>query len=156
MTGPSSDLRVPKLPVAVELALDGRAPRPVEIYLAEQRAHDPRPDDVADLFDEPTPFLPARDVGEGEVVVLRKEAVAWIALPVRRDDDELYEARRDVRVELRGGGGLDGELLYSPPEGRSRVVDHLNGAGRFVRLFSGDRVYLVNTAYIVRVIEKGS
>ena|SRR5215468_164022 len=152
----SRDLRVPKHTVTVELALDGRAPRTVEIYLAEQRAHDFQAEDVADLFGEPTPFLPARDVAEAEVVVIRKEAVAWVALPIPAGTDELFEERHDVRVELRGGGGLDGELLYSPPEGQGRVVDHLNGAGRFLRLWTADRLVLVNTQYIIRVIEKGS
>jgi hypothetical protein len=151
----SRDLRVPKHAVTVELALDGRAPRAVEIFLAEQRAHDFHAEDVTDLFAEPTPFLPARDIAEGELVVVRKEAIAWVALPIP-PTDELFEERHDVRVELRGGGGLDGELLYSPPEGKGRVVDHLNGAGRFLRLWTAERLVLVNTQYIIRVIEKGS
>jgi hypothetical protein len=151
-----SELRVPKHAVTVELALEGRAPRPVEIYLAEHVANGFRAEDVSDLFDGPTPFLPARDVGENEVVVLRKEAVVWVAWAAGPDADELFDERRDVRIELRGGSGLDGELLYSPPEGHQRVVDHLNRAGRFVRLWAADRLYLVNAAFIVRVVERGA
>jgi len=155
MSSAPSDLRVPKHAVTVELALEGRAPRVVEIYLAEQRPHDLRPEDVSDLFGEPPAFLPARDLSEGEFVVVRKEAVAWVAFSGLDDEGELFDARHDVRVELRGGGGLDGELLYSPPEGRGRVVDYLNQTGRFLRLWTPERLYLVNTAYIIRVIEKG-
>jgi hypothetical protein len=157
MTAVSSELRVPKHPVTVELALDGRAPRTVEIYLAEQRAHDFRAEDVSDLFDGPAPFLPARDLDESEIVVVRKDAIVWAALsptPGGPGSDDLYDQRHAVRVELRGGAGLDGELLYSPPEGKCRVVDHLNQCGRFVTLWCGERLYLVNAAFIVRVVEK--
>lgn len=154
MSAVPSELRVPKNAVTVELALEGRAPRPVEMYLGLQRPHDFHAEDVSDLFDGPAAFLPARDVGEGEVVVVRKDAVVWVAFPASPEADELYDERHDVSVELRGGARLDGELLYSPPEGHGRVVDHLNQTGRFVRLWAGERLYLVNAAYIVRVVER--
>jgi hypothetical protein len=167
MAAVPSELRVPKHAVLVEVALEGRAPQLVELYLAEQRPNDFRAEDVSDLFDGPAPFLPARDVAEAETVVLRKDAIVWVAFPTSlladgRADDladglaaDLYDERHVVRVELRGGAGLDGEFLYSPPEGHNRVVDHLNHSGRFVKLWCNERLYLVNAAFIVRVVESG-
>jgi hypothetical protein len=151
MSSASSDLRIPKQAVAVEVALDGEAPRGVELYLAAQRAHDPRPEDVRALLEAGAAFLPARDAAGA--FVLARDAIVWIAIAAG-DDLELYDERHDVHLELRGGAALDGELLYSPPAGQGRVVDHLNGPERFVRLFTPERVYLVAKAHVVRVVEK--
>jgi len=150
------DLRVPKRAVTVELALVGRAAVEVELFVAEHHAHDLRPEDVIDLLEASPAFLPARAAGGGFVV--NKDTVTWVAL---RDTDnggrgeDLYDQRQEVGVELTSGGTLRGELLFSAPDGHTRVSDHLNGPGRFLRLWAPDRVYLVNKAYVLRVVEIG-
>lgn len=155
-------LKVPKRAVAVELALAGREPRPVEVYVAEHQAHAFRRQDVLDLLEHEQAFLPARDVADGAWVMFNKDTVVWMSLPVAAlgedaDDDggdELFDYRREVRVEVHGGPPLEGELLYSTPAERARVVDYLNQTGRFVRLWTADRLYLVNKAYVLRVAER--
>jgi hypothetical protein len=108
---------------------------------------------VLELLEHSSAFLPARVPSEQRGVVLNKDTVVWLALPGDDREDELYEFRHDVRLELVGGGELAGELLYSLPHDHARVVDYLNGPSRFARLFTGGRLFLVNKAYLERVVE---
>ena len=45
-----------------------------------------------------------------------------------------------------------GTLLDSAPADRSRVIDHLNAARRFVRLWTQDDHYFIATAHITAVM----
>ena len=56
-------------------------------------------------------------------------------------------------VELTTGGKLEGMLFDSAPADRPRVIDHLNGPGSFVRLWTSDEHYLINKAHILHVTE---
>jgi hypothetical protein len=67
---------------------------------------------------------------------------------------ELFEQRRSVRVVLAGGDVLRGELLYTSPDESSRVVDLMNRNERFFRLWTDDRVLLVNREAVVRILEE--
>ncbi len=136
-------LRIPKEAFAVELALAGAVPRRVEVFLAEQRANEFRRQVVLDLLD--------------------KDALLWIGVPLApfgsqaaAGEDELFEFRRPVRVDLIGGEPLEGELLYSAPEQSTRLVDYLNEPGRFLRLWAKETLYLINKAFVLRVIEIGT
>ena len=162
------ELRIPKIPVTVELALYGEAPRSVELYIAEHQADAFRRQQVLDLLETDALFLPAHDRAAGDWAILNKATVAWVAislldgeLPVEEAadyplGDEIFDVRRRVEVELSGGEVIAGELLYSPPRERSRLADHLNEGGRFFRLWNEDRVYLVNKQWVLRVRELAS
>ncbi len=65
----------------------------------------------------------------------------------------LYEHEHKVEVELLGGMRLEGALMDSSPSNRSRAVDHLNRAGRFVRLWAAEEHYLINKGQIIQVGE---
>ena len=56
-----------------------------------------------------------------------------------------------VGMHLTGGINLVGRFEISMPPERSRVIDFLNVASRFVPLFGEDRVTLVQRSYIVAV-----
>jgi len=58
---------------------------------------------------------------------------------------------RAVRLSLAGGINLVGRFQISMPPERSRVIDFLNAAKRFVPLLGPDRVTLVQRNYIVAV-----
>jgi hypothetical protein len=156
----TKDLRVRKDPLEVELALVGRAPRQVEIYLAEHGAHDFVRQRVLDLIEKVDAFLPACDVESGQWETFNARSIVWIGISrptvdVEGSADELFEHRRDVHVSLAGGESLRGEVLYSAPDGESRLVDYLNRRDRFFRLWNGDRVFLVNKESVVRIVENG-
>jgi hypothetical protein len=144
----SNDLRVPKDIIAVELAIAGSPARRMELFVAAGQG-------LRELLENGDSFVPARDLADRHGVIVNKAAIAWVALPLAvADDGELFDVRCLVRVELTGGGALEGELLSSPPAGRQRVVDQLNEAGAFVRLWMPERVCFVNKRMIARVLEK--
>jgi hypothetical protein len=153
-------LRIPKEAFAVELALAGAVPRRVEVFLAEQRANEFRRQLVLDLLEQAQAFLPARDTSSGTREIFNKDALLWIGVPLApfgsqaaTGEDELFEFRRPVRVDLIGGEPLAGEVLYSAPEQSTRLVDYLNEPGRFLRLWSKETLYLINKAFVLRVVE---
>jgi hypothetical protein len=156
----SAPLRVRKDPFEVELALAGRPPRRVELFLAEHGSHGFARQKVLDLLEHGGGFLPACDVETGRWETFNAQAVSWIGMS--RDSveseggpEELFEHRRFVRVTLAGGSALEGELLYSAPSGEARLVDYLNRPELFVRLWNGDRVYLVRKESILMIVENG-
>jgi hypothetical protein len=153
-------LRIPKEAFAVELALAGAIPRRVEIFLTEQRANEFRRQLVIDLLEHVQAFLPARDASTGKWEIFNKDALLWIGVPLApfgsqagAGEEELFEFRRPVRIDLIGAEPLAGELLYSAPEQSTRLVDYLNEPGRFLRLWAKETLYLINRAFVMRVVE---
>jgi len=156
-TGP---LRIRKQAVAVELALAGGEPRRVQVFVAEHRANEYRRQDVLDLLEHVQAFLPARDPATGRGEIFNKDALLWIALPLspfgsepESEAEELFEFRRPARVDFLGGQSISGELLYSAPAESTRLVDYVNEPGRFVRLWTKDFLYLINKAFVLRLVE---
>ncbi|HET9619753.1 MAG TPA: hypothetical protein VFP84_00205 [Kofleriaceae bacterium] len=152
----SSELRVPTKAVAVRLALVGGLPTPAELFVTDvpRRGHGQLLDDLAALVLAPKTFLPVK--WSNRVRLLGKHAIAWIAIGHEPTDDvTLYDREHIVELELLRGTKLLGNLLDSAPLDRTRVIDHLNGAGAFVRLWTADAHYLVNTQQIVAVTELG-
>ncbi len=150
--------------VDVQLALVSATARPAELFVADvpRRGHSELLDAIAAVLDAEASFIPVRS--DGNVRLLGKHAIAWIA--VDRDSDggddfaeipseviTLYERQHRVAVELVAGGRIEGSLFDSSPSDRPRVADHLNGAGRFVRLWTANEHYLVNKSQIVQVTE---
>ncbi len=158
-----SELRVPKFPVIVELAVEGAAPCAVEVYIGAQKDRAYARQRLLDLLEHPTQFFPGREVDADRWGVFNKETVIWVgipldsgALPVEEEsqDEQLFDIRREVEVDLSSGVRKSGELLYSPPAERSRVSDFLNEEGRFFRLWTASHVFLVNKGYVLRVVER--
>jgi len=153
-------LRVRKNPFEVELALAGRLPRRVALYLAEHAPHAFSRQRVLDLLEQVDSFLPACDLETREWESINARAVVWICLSrqsieAEQSAEELFEHRKVVRVALVGGGSLDGEILYSAPAAEARLVDYLNRHERFLQLWDGDRLYLVNKESVARIAENG-
>lgn len=155
----SPSLRIRKEPLEVELALAGRPTRRVRVFLADQASSPFNRQRVLDLLEQTESFVPACDLETGRWESFNCRAVAWIGIPLGSladgdgSADELYEHRRSIEVVFAGADPLEGELLYSAPEGFARVVDVLNRRERFFRLWSGDRVFLVNKESVLRVVE---
>jgi len=169
------ELRVPTVPVRVELALVGRAAEAVEVFLADVprtgRSHLAR--DVVALLEDHAPFFPAR-AGD-QVALCARAAVAWVALATVSTAGggeggdavpeevqgvepsevlDLYDHRHDLRVELTGGAAVEGHVFDSSPIEQQRLADHLNRAGRFLWVWRETTLYLINTHHVVRVVER--
>jgi hypothetical protein len=160
----AGELRIPKIPMAVELAVAGGETRAVEVHVAAHQDHTYRRERLLDLLEDPAQFLPALDVARGEWAVFNKQTVMWVAIPLDSGElpvedeapsnEQLYDVGCAVEVELTSGERKAGELLYTPPTERPRVSDFLNQAGRFFRLWTGQHVYLINKGYVVCVAER--
>jgi len=160
------ELRLPTIAVPVRLAMVGASPIEAEVFISDipRAGRGKLIDDIAAMLDEPAGWLPARR--GTEVRLIAKHAIAWVAL-TRRDPDKdpaldfseepsevtaLYDQQFPVEVELTGGTRMRGTLLDSAPADRSRVIDHLNAARRFVRLWTPEEQYLIAAAQITAVM----
>jgi hypothetical protein len=164
----SAELRLPTKVVAARLALVGGTPIDVELFVADirRRGRSHLIDDIAAQLAGESTFMPVR--WDNQVRLLAKHSITWLAIR-RRDPDEmpstdfdnepseltLYDREHRVEIELAHGGKLIGTILDSSPADRPRVMDHLNRAGRFVRLWTSDEHFLINATQVVTVIELG-
>lgn len=176
--GEPSELRVPTRPIAVEIALLGQSPEPAELFFggAVPDSRSQLAQEVATMLEDGTGFVPVAT--RGAVSLCNKSSIAWVAIGTSvvagapslaggsdavpeavelAEPSEvvtLYDHRHDVRVEFAANAALDGHVLYSSPEGRGRVVDHLNRVARYLWLWQGTTLYLINKQHVVRVIER--
>lgn len=162
----TAELRIAKIPMTVELAVEGAPPIQIEVQVDEHPDRGLHRQRLLDVLEHPEPFLPAHDLGRSEWAVFNKATMLWVAVPLSSgvlpveeeppldEREPLYEVRHIVAVELVSGVEHLGELLYNPREGRARVSDYLNGPGRFFRLWTDDCVFLINKSYVRRVVER--
>jgi hypothetical protein len=167
MSARGEGLKLPTIAVQVELMLQGGAARTVELFVAEHLADQYRRQQVTDLLEAATAFVPVRSGGDGVVELLNKEAVVWVRVPLSAGeppveekidpssaDVELFDEMQAVRIELSSSQGLAGDILYSPTAiGHGRIVDYLNEPGLMFRLWTAEHLYLVNKRFVVRVVE---
>jgi hypothetical protein len=161
-----AELRLPTIAVPVKLVVVGHAAVTAELFVGDvpRSSRTQLLDDIGILLDQDTSFLPIR--GEGGVRLLAKHWIAWIAITrseeTEQDDFDdspsevitLYDRRHPVVVQLVTGEALAGTLFDSSPADRPRVIDHLNRAGRFVRLWTPEDHYLIAKQHILEVKEQ--
>jgi hypothetical protein len=176
------ELRQPTIAVPIRLAVVGAEAAPAELFVPDvpRPGRSQLLDDLAAMLDDEPAFLPVRRTAG--LHLLGKHAIAWIAVTRRETTrpipiwaraseraggsinaemwpDEpsevttLYDRMHHVELAMIGGGRLIGRLLDSLPADRPRTIDHLNRAGRFVRLWTQDEHFLVNKTQIAWVAE---
>jgi hypothetical protein len=161
----NADLRQPTIAVPVRLALVGGSIIDAELFLPDtvRGGRGQQLEALAEMLDEDFAFVPVRE--PTGVRLLAKRSVSW-ACASRRADDEadadespsdvvmLYDRQHRVEVELVGGQRFAGSLFDSSPHDRPRVIDHLNRARRFVRLWTESDLTLISTDQIVAVNDR--
>jgi len=183
VSGPhrSYELKLPTKTVAVRVALLGAQPAAAEMFVADipRRCQGDLLDDLAAQLGASARFVPVRSADR--VRLLGKHAISWVA--VDRDDPgqpaspdvapqrslelsgelttdpneelTLYDRQHLVEVELIHAAKLVGTMLDSLPADRPRVIDYLNQAGRFLRLWTTTEHYLINASQVIAVTELG-
>jgi hypothetical protein len=157
---------MPTKVVPARFALVGADPIAAELFVADvrRRGRNHLLDDIAALLGGEATFVPVR--WSNQVRLLAKHAIVWVAIR-RRDPDEmpsrdfdnepseltLYDREYRVEIELAGGRKLHGTIFDSSPADRPRVMDHLNRAGRFLRLWTSDEHFLIHATQVVTVTE---
>jgi len=148
------ELKLPTVAVPVKVALAGRPAVEAEIFVTDVPANrHALLEAVVTLLDEEAAFLPVRVAGAIELYA--KHAVAWLSVARAPELEEvaLYDREHRVEIALAAGEPLRGSVFDSSPAARRRLADHLNRAGRFIRLWTTAAHVLVNKAQIVRVKE---
>jgi len=149
------ELRLPTIAVPVRLALVGHAENGAELFVADvsREGYPQLVDDVVQVLEDSSGFLPIR-VG-GTVRLLGKHAIAWVAILSEEPSEVtmLYDRQHRVEIELIAGTRLTGSILSSMPAARPRVIDHLNSAVHFVRLWTPESHFVINKTQIVGVTE---
>jgi hypothetical protein len=149
--------RIPKAKIPVRMLLRNRTLHRLELFVPLQEARKPPGRVIRELLEQPRAFFPGRDLDTDAFLLVQRDAVLWAAVERAQsqalEELELYDRHVWVRVDLEDGSRLEGELFYSAPTARSRVMDHLNGPERFFFLHRPDRLVLVNKAYVVYVVE---
>ena len=169
----SAELRIPIVTVTIRIAIAGKPVADAELFVPDEPRSDRGQlfDDVAAMLDGTAEFIPVREPASPRVRLIAKHAISWIAIPLRDPDAPsatdselvtLYDRRHRVEIEVAlaaSGSGPDaprrltGVLLDSSPADRSRALDHLNRAIRFVRLWTTENHVLINKSQILEVLE---
>jgi len=146
-------LKIPMQKVAVRLHYAGGEALSGEIYLSQHSSIHLGPMTVREMLEEEAPFFAfASAAGD---CLLNKDQIEVVryAADLFRDELEsasLVERGRTVVTDLASGLRVEGELCEDLPPERSRRIDGLNQAGRFLRLRQGDEFLLVNKTKILR------
>lgn len=109
---------------------------------------------IEELFGARELFVPVNE--EGRTRIYARAALACvIAGSEAVEDDGLPRKHRAVRVTLRSGVVIEGELRYVPVEGRARVTDVLNEPSASFALHAGDLVHHVAKMHVRSLEERG-
>lgn len=150
-------LRVPKVPVLVELVLDGGRRFRGILHLSPAAGCHGGRERVIELLDAPEPFLPMTVTGSG-AHLLAKERIVLVQVPEPEDaglGDIGAAAMTNVELGLAtmppDMRHLRGTMTIAMPPGRVRLLDYLNETGPFIPLQTDGGTVLVARRYIVHV-----
>lgn len=108
---------------------------------------------LEELFEDKEPFIAVQQAGKTRIYARAALACIVAADPIPLEDEALPQRRRAVRVVLRGGVTLEGELRYVPVEGRGRVTDVLNEHSPCIALHRDNQVQLIAKSHVLCVEE---
>jgi hypothetical protein len=143
-----ADLRVPVERASVEVLLCDGTRHSLVVFQAPGQ-------DLKHFAEGDEPFFPAHD--RDTLRLFARANIAALSADKRPThfpaDDELPETQRNVRVHLRCGVVLLGELRFIASEGASRSVDHLNEPTSSFPLYADGKVHHVMKAHVLFVEE---
>lgn len=149
-----SEFSVPTRDVSVEIVLLGGRVLKGHVFVGSASATHSGPmhlDEWIGMDDAFFPFV----AGEGRSALLLNKGQV-LALSCATADARLAVGQSHHRVVVEAGGRrMEGIIDIEMPQDRSRVVDVLNGPGRFFLLRDGDRSHLVRKSEVSRVTDLG-
>ncbi|MBC7975200.1 MAG: hypothetical protein H7138_09460 [Myxococcales bacterium] len=129
---------------------------PIDSILATLVLHDgersdvllfmPPGDRVADLLSPGDPFVSM--IRNARFCLVARDAIAVIAMVIgapAADDGALPLEHQRVRIRLRSGSVVEGEMQWISTEGHRRTADHVNDPAPFLVVHALD----VQTAYYI-------
>ena len=148
-----SEYRIDKLRRELSVMLKDGSRLEGDVFLRPVSRHRSRPEDPADLLNDPDPFFAL--VRSGETILVNKGQVTSAVTTVD-EDDALDTGALGVIVEvtLHDGSICDGSVFLESRTDRPRLLDFLNAyRERFLPLVSPGQMLLVNTDSIAHVRE---
>jgi hypothetical protein len=145
--------RIPRREIPVRVLLDDGRTLDGTLFTHESGPGG-RPQDVLHHLNESegdfVPLVCGRDS-----FLVNKAGIVWVELagePAQEITSNAVGAQHVLaRLRIAGGASVAGTLAIVMPPERSRVLDYLNAAGRFVALFREGTVTLVQRHFIVTV-----
>ncbi len=147
-----NEYRIEKLrrPLAVVLR-DGQRLEG-EVFLRPVSRHRPRPEEPAELLNDPDPFFAF--VTGGQALLVAKSNVARAETHAADDTFDLGPLGVTVELTFTDGSVCGGSIFLETPSDRPRLLDFLNGyRPRFLPVVDAAQVLLVNTQTIAHVRE---
>jgi DNA-binding NtrC family response regulator len=144
---PANAFVVPVDRISATLILDDGSRREVVLPRGQGQA-------IEELFGSRELFVPVNE--EGRTRIYARATLACVtAGDEPAQDDGLPRKHRAVRITLRSGVVIEGELRYVAVEGRARVTDVLNEGAPSFALHAGNLVHHVAKAHVRSVEERG-
>ena len=148
-----SEYRIEKLRRELSVMLTDGSRMEGDVFLRPVSRHRSRPEDPADLLNDPDPFFALMRNGEAFLIA---KAQVTSAVTTIDEDDALETGALGVTVEvtLHDGSVCDGSVFMESRTDRPRLLDYLNSyRARFLPIVSPGQVLLVNTQSIAHVRE---
>ncbi len=143
--------KIPRREVQARILLDDGRTLDGRLYTAATGPSGLPESVLAHLNDPTEEFIPLA-CGDDRFLV-NKSGIVWVQIPDGEGEIEgLAEGAGKevpVRLTLAGGTSLLGRFFVLMPPERSRVLDYLNAAPRFLPLLGEGFVTVVHRAYIV-------
>lgn len=150
--------RIPQREVPVTLRLDSGRQCSGKFFVADVVDAGGRAYSLVDRLNDTGELFLAFSDETGRL--LAKSSVLYLVLDDSIENESVGEARESIRptvmITLRDGSELSGELPFSMPPDRQRLLDYLNAAPPFLRLEKGGRRWLVNRDAIQEIQELDS
>ena len=152
---------IPKLRVAVRIALPGVEPTHGFLSLAPQAEFHDGPETVLERLNTRDRVIPFQRQKDSAVILVSRLELEWVAVGRGVDDDWIspptFAVTREerVRIRFRSGEEVEGLLRMELPELLNRASDFLNQTDDFFALSTREGVRLVNKNAVVdtRVFE---
>lgn len=149
--------RIPRRQIVAQVTMVGEPTRELQLFLGMQARTHTGTECPSDLLNGTEPFVPARDA-QGNTLLLQLDSILVTTVSAR-DESVLghleFQAEDascvDVAIAMEGGLMLRGYVRYVLPEGQQRLQNYLRLPDRFLALYEGPRVHLVNKRRIVWV-----
>lgn len=127
-----------------------------DLFVQAHARHRTGPEDAPDVMNDDEPFFPLAVEG-GPTLLVAKDRVRLLEVEERGAGDDAADAVPGARLTpieltLDDGSTVEGSIYLEQTFGRPRLLDFLNRArSRFLTLYAGDGVRLVNRRLIERV-----
>ncbi len=152
-----SEFRVEKRREAAEITLSTGATIAGHFFLSGSSQVHAGPERVGDLLNLEAGFFPF-GAANGETSLINRAHVIKVSLPehvieAQLDDGYDVATRRHVSILLSSGESVTGHVAVYRPPGRDRLSDYAHIDDRFRYVELADRTLLINSQYIVSLLE---